>query len=64
MKVAIINRSFWPVYPVIGEALLRLAERLTKKNLDVYVCFQDQRNFFQDKLKKAGRGKGVNFKAL
>ena len=24
----IINRSFWPIYPVIGESLLQLAENL------------------------------------
>ena len=36
----IINRSFWPIYPVIGEGLLRLAEELafTKK---VGVILQD-----------------------
>ena len=26
--LVIINRSFWPSYPVIGEGLLRLAENL------------------------------------
>ena len=25
----IINRSFWPLYPVIGESLLRLAEKIS-----------------------------------
>ena len=24
IKVAVVNRSFWPVYPVIGEALFDL----------------------------------------
>jgi len=27
LDLAIINRSFWPVYPVIGEALMRFAEQ-------------------------------------
>lgn len=26
--LAIVNRSFWPSYPVVGEALLRLAEKI------------------------------------
>ncbi len=27
LDLVIINRSFWPVYPVIGEALMRFAEQ-------------------------------------
>jgi len=33
----IINRSFWPIYPVIGEGLLRLAEKLAStKKLELF----------------------------
>lgn len=31
IKIAIINRSFWPVYPVIGESLLLFAEGAAKE---------------------------------
>ena len=55
----IINRSFWPIYPVIGEGLLRLAEKLasTKK---VGVILQDHVGI-KKKLKSENRGVGVNF---
>ena len=55
----IINRSFWPIYPVIGEGLLRLAEELacTKK---VGVILQDHVGI-KKKLKSENRGLGVIF---
>ena len=55
----IINRSFWPIYPVIGEGLLRLAEKLasTKK---VGVILQDHVGI-KKKLKSENRGLGVFF---
>ena len=55
----IINRSFWPIYPIIGEGLLRLAEKLasTKK---VGVVLQDHIGI-KKKLKSENRGVGVNF---
>ena len=57
--LVIINRSFWPVYPVIGEALLRLAENLshTKK---VAIIMQDHDNI-KKHLKNSSRGFGIKF---
>ena len=57
--LVIINRSFWPIYPVIGEGLLRLAENLApfKK---VAVIMQDHENIKKN-LKKFNRGHGVKF---
>lgn len=60
MKVAVINRSFWPVYPVIGEALLQFAEKATNEGHFVSVIMQDHAGV-KGKLAKARRGKGVNF---
>ncbi len=57
--LVIINRSFWPIYPVIGESLLRLAESISNSK-KVGVIFQDHSNF-RDKLKKFKRGSNVNF---
>ncbi len=55
----IINRSFWPKYPVPGEGLLRLAEKLApiKK---VGVVTQYRANLRKN-LAKYNRGHGVNF---
>lgn len=57
--LAIINRSFWPIYPVIGEALLRFAEK-NAGTKDICVILQDHVNIFS-KLKKYERGQGVKF---
>ena len=57
--LVIINRSFWPTYPVIGEGLLRLAENLAScKN--VAVITQNHKNL-KKKLKESKRGFGVRF---
>ncbi len=55
----IINRGFWPSYPVLGESLLRLSEilALSKK---VGVIFQGKKNF-KSHLKIENRGEGVSF---
>lgn len=58
-KIIIINRSFWPVYPVIGEALLRFAERKAS-TMDVSVILQDHAGINQQ-LAKHNRGQGVKF---
>ena len=55
----IINRSFWPIYPVIGESLLRLAEELASKK-KVAVVLQDQVGI-KKKLRINNRGNGVKF---
>lgn len=60
MKVAIINRSFWPVYPVIGEALLRFAEGAAKQGHSVSVIMQDHAGI-KGKLAEADRGEDVRF---
>ena len=41
--LVIINRSFWPIYPVLGEGLLRLAESLASSK-KVAVIIQDHEN--------------------
>ena len=58
----IVNRSFWPVYPVIGEGLLRVAESLafSKK---VAVVLQDHTNINKN-LKEFKRGVGMTDKQL
>ena len=60
IKIAIINRSFWPVYPLIGEALLRFAEGAAKRDHFVSVIMQDHVGI-KGKLAEAGRGEGVQF---
>ena len=55
----IINRSFWPIYPVIGEALLRFAEERVKNQI-VGVILQDHAGI-RKHLKEKKRGNGVNF---
>lgn len=57
--LVIINRSFWPVYPVIGEALLRLAENLSQSK-KVAVVMQNHDNV-RSHLKKNKRGLGIDF---
>lgn len=61
-KVAIISRSFWPKYPVIGEALLKLAERFAENGNKVCVIFQKNPDF-NEMLVKSQRGAGVDFYA-
>ena len=60
IKIAIINRSFWPIYPVIGEALLRFAEGAAKKEHFVSVIMQDHVGI-KGKLAGSGRGEGIRF---
>lgn len=57
--LVIINRSFWPIYPVIGEALLRLAENISNSK-KVAIVIQDHDNI-RNHLKKNKRGQGVKF---
>lgn len=59
-RIAIINRSFWPVYPVIGEALLRLAEELVSEGHTVSVVLRDSANI-RAALNRTGRGKRIFF---
>lgn len=56
---AIINRSFWPIYPVIGEALLRLAEEMSADQ-NVSVIMQDHADI-RSKLGAENRGENVEF---
>jgi hypothetical protein len=55
----IINRSFWPIYPVIGESLLQLAENLAYSK-KIAVVTQDHIGI-KKKLNNENRGAGVNF---
>lgn len=57
--LAIINRSFWPIYPVIGEALMQLAETVSEQS-NVTVIMQDHVGI-RGKLREAGRGRNVRF---
>ncbi|MCR3984546.1 glycosyltransferase [Aeromonas caviae] len=59
LDLAIINRSFWPVYPVIGEALMRFAEQQSLSK-HVGVVFQDHVGI-KEHLAREKRGLGVNF---
>ena len=59
LDLAIINRSFWPVYPVIGEALMRFAEQQSREQA-VAVILQDHADI-KTHLKRDNRGQGVQF---
>ncbi|MEL4482929.1 glycosyltransferase [Shewanella algae] len=59
LDLAIINRSFWPVYPVIGEALMRFAEQQSHAQ-SVAVILQDHADI-KTHLKREERGQGVQF---
>lgn len=61
-KVAIINRSFWPKSPAIGEALLTLSESLTDE-YNVIVLTQTDKDF-SEKLASSNRGHKVQFITL
>lgn len=56
----IINKSFWPTYPIIGEALLLLAEKASSNGFSVSVVMQDQEDI-KSSLKKFERGKNISF---
>ena len=47
----IINRSFWPNYPIIGEALLMLSEKAANKGYSVVIgkkrSLYENAKFFQ-----------------
>lgn len=57
----IINRSFWPIYPVIGEGLLRLAEKLATNKKKIAVITQNQFKDIKSSIKNSKRGFGVKF---
>ena len=59
-RLVLINRSFWPVYPVIGEALLRFAEAAVENGYSVSVVSQN-RTDIKAELKQNHRGAGVSF---
>lgn len=59
---AIVNRSFWPNNPAIGEALLLLAESLGKQS-DSLVITQVSKSF-PKLLEKSDRGNNVIFSTL
>lgn len=59
LDLMIINRSFWPIYPVIGEALMRFAEQEASR-LSVGVILQDHVDI-RKHLAIEKRGKKVHF---
>ncbi len=61
-KIAIVSRSFWPVNPAIGEALLLLSESLALHHQAIVITQVDKG--FEDKLKASMRGDGVKFSTL
>lgn len=61
-KIAIVSRSFWPVNPAIGEALLLLSESLSEEAKPLVIT-QVNKGFFQT-VKQAERGGGVDFSTL
>ena len=61
-KIAIVSRSFWPENPAIGEALLLLAESLSKEAKPVVITQVNKG--FTKKLNKARRGQDVKFVTL
>ena len=61
-KIAIVSRSFWPVNPAIGEALLLLSESLSEEAQPLVIT-QVNKGFFKT-VKKAERGAGVDFSTL
>lgn len=61
-KIAIVSRSFWPVNPAIGEALLLLSESLAKDKQPIVIT-QVSKGFF-GALKKVKRGQDVKFATI
>lgn len=61
-KIAIVSRSFWPENPAIGEALLLLAESLSKEAKPVVITQVNKG--FAKKLNEYGRGQDVIFATL
>lgn len=59
LDLVIINRSFWPIYPVIGEALMRFAEQQAQVQ-SVGVILQDHADI-KTHLAREQRGDGVGF---
>lgn len=59
LDIVVINRSFWPIYPVIGEALMRFVEQQAHKH-SVGVIMQDHANIHRQ-LAEHKRGQKVNF---
>lgn len=59
LDLVIINRSFWPIYPVIGEALMRFAE-LQAQTQSVGVILQDHADI-KKHLAREQRGDKVCF---
>lgn len=59
LDLAIINRSFWPIYPVIGEALMRFAEQQSSTR-SIGVILQDHADI-KKHLERELRGNNVSF---
>lgn len=61
-KIAIVSRSFWPVNPAIGEALLLLSEALAKDKQTVVITQVNKG--FSKLLENAERGQDVKFTTM
>lgn len=58
----IIMRTFWPVSPLVGEGMLCVAEKLSKKS-NCRVITQNQANLYED-LQASNRGNLVKFSSI
>lgn len=61
-KLLLINGSFWPTYPVLGDALLTLAE-VASENYDVFVVLQDRVDVKQKYIESC-RNHKINFRPM
>lgn len=61
IEIAIINRSFWPKNPLIGEALLRVAEKVKLLGFSCAVITQSNGDL-ESELNEVNRGIGVEFR--
>lgn len=61
-KIAIVNRSFWPSSPAIGEGLLLLSESLVGKGTPIVIT--QVKKGFKESLERENRGQGVIFSTL
>lgn len=60
LRIAIVNRGFWPIYPVIGEGLLKFAEMAHSDGNLVSVISQGGEDLLES-LRKRSRGTGISY---
>ena len=60
LRIAIVNRGFWPIYPVIGEGLLKFAEMAHNDGNLVSVISQGGEDLLES-LRETSRGAGISY---